>query len=220
MHKPPAELGRPQLPDAAIASVDSRAALISQSLKRIARRARTPRNIWIPIAESAHQRRWQHVFALAVIAGFFLVVVLPNLVAGLYLAFVASDQYASETRFAVRGGEQSLLDQFGGLVGIPSVQRGQDSLIVSDYIRGRGMIDAVDKALNIRSLFARDNVDFLSRFNPQGSDEDLLYYWRRHVDVNIDSMSGIIAVTVRAFTPQDSLDIANKITSLSEGLVN
>src|SRR5215475_11253618 len=147
MDKTPSELSRPRLPDALIASADSRAALISQSLKRIARRARTPRNVWTPVAAIAHQRRWHHVFALAVIAGFFLVVALPNLVAGLYLAFVASDQYASETRFAVRGGEASLLDQFGGLIGIPSAQRVQDSLIVSDYIRGRGMMDAVDKAL-------------------------------------------------------------------------
>src|SRR5262245_33676672 len=113
MGQPPAEITRVPSPEAAIASVDSRAALISKSLKSIARRARTPRNIWAPAAGGT-QQRWQHVFAWAVIAGFFVMVVLPNLVAGLYLAFVASDQYATETRFAVRGGEPSLIDQFGG----------------------------------------------------------------------------------------------------------
>lgn len=218
MSQPPTEATRYRSSDA-ILPLDSRAALISKSLKSIARRARTPRNIWVPF-QSSPQRRWQHVFAWAVLATFGLVVLLPNLVAGVYLAFVASDQYATETRFAVRGGEPNLLDQFGGLVGIPSAQRVQDSLILSDYIRGRGMVDAINNTLNLRHLFARDNVDLLSRFNPTDSDEELMSYWRRHVEVNIDSMSGIITVIVRAFTPQDSVDITKNITSLSEKLVN
>jgi capsular polysaccharide transport system permease protein len=202
-----------------IGPVDSRAALISKALRSVARRARTPRNIWVPTQSDPH-RRWQHVFVWAVLAGFGLVVLLPNLAAGLYLAFAASNQYATEARFAVRGGEPSLFDQFGGLVGIPSTQRVQDSLILSDYVRGIGMVNAVDKALNLRRLFTGDGVDFLSRLNPKHSDEELLSYWRRHVEVNIDSASGIITIVVRAFTPQDSFDIANKIVSLSETLVN
>lgn len=47
-----------------------------------------------------------------------------------------------------------------------------------------------------------------------------MYYWRRHVNAHIDPMSGIITVVVRAFTPQDSFDISNKITAQSEALVN
>ncbi|MGH9645394.1 MAG: hypothetical protein ACRD4E_01140 [Bryobacteraceae bacterium] len=198
---------------------DSRAALISKSLKSVARRARTPRNLWVT-TQAGPQRRLQHFLVWAVVAGFGLLVLLPNLVSGLYLTFVASDQYATETQFAVRGGEPGILDQFGGLIGIPSTQRVQDSLILSDYIRGRGMVDAVNTTLNLRQIFARDHVDFLSRFNPKDSDEELVDYWKQHVDVKIDSMSGIMTVLVRAFTPQDSLNIANKITSLSEVLVN
>lgn len=199
--------------------VGSRAALISQSLKTVARRARTPRNIWVA-AGAGPQRRWQNVFAWAVLASFALVVVLPNLVAGVYLAFVASSQYASEARFAVRGGQSSTLDALGGIVGIPSVQQVQDSLILTDYIEGRSLVEALDRKLNLRQMFSRDSIDYFSQFDPKDSTEELMYYWRRHVDVHIDSMSGVITVVVRAFTPKDSLALANEIVSQSEALVN
>jgi capsular polysaccharide transport system permease protein len=202
-----------------VASVSSRAALISQSLKTVARRARTPRSLLGSTTRGA-QRRWQNVFMWAVLASFGLVVLVPNLAASVYLAFVASDQYVTEARFAVRGGQPSMLDSLGGLIGMPSAQQVQDSLILTDYIEGRSMVEAVDRALNLRRMFSRDKVDFFSRFNPKDSNEELMYYWQRHVDVHIDTMSGIITVAVRAFTPQDSLDIIKKITSLSEDLVN
>ena len=93
-------------------------------------------------------------------------------------------------------------------------------MILIDYIRGRGMVDAVNKALNLRLLFGRNTIDPFSRFNPNDSDEELLDYWRRHIDVHVDSTSGIITMIVRAFTPQDSLNITNKVTQESERLVN
>ena len=39
-----------------------------------------------------------------------MIVVLPVLVSGFYLLFIASDQYSSEIRFAVRGGEPTVLE--------------------------------------------------------------------------------------------------------------
>jgi len=196
---------------------EPRATLISKSLKAVARRARTPRAVWVNTGTVA-RRRWQHLFVWAILASFGFVVVVPNLVAGLYLAFVASDQYASEARFAIRGSQPNSLNPVSGLVGM--AQYVQDSLILLDYISGRTMVEAVDHSLNLRRMFTRDNVDFFSRFDPEDSTEELVYYWRRHVDVSISPSSGIITVVARAFTPQDSLDIANKVTSLSEKLVN
>ena len=151
---------------------EPRAVLISKSLRAVAKRARTPRNIIESI--STPERRWEHTFAWAIILGFIIFVVVPTSVAAIYLGFFASDQYATETRFALRGGEPHILDQFGGLVAMPSAQRAQDSMILIDYIRGRGMVDAVNKSLNLRQLFAHDNIDFFSRFNPKDSDEELL----------------------------------------------
>lgn len=216
MNRPLANATRPA---GLTVATEPRAVLIAQALKAVAKRARTPRGVFVS-SGAAPERRWQHLFAWAILASFVVVVAVPNLIAGVYLAFFASDQYATETRFALRGGEPSVLDQFGGLFGMPSANRTQDSLIVVDYIRSRSMVEAVDKALDLRHMFARENVDAVSRFDPRRTDEELLRYWRRHVDANIETMSGIITVVVRAFTPEDSLAIARAVAAQSEKLVN
>ena len=113
---------RPSLSIAA-APIESRAELISKSLRAVAKRARAPKNIVESI--STPERRWEHLFAWAIILGFIIFVFVPTSVTAIYLGFFASDQYATETRFALRGGEPHILNQFGGLVAMPSEQRVQ-----------------------------------------------------------------------------------------------
>jgi capsular polysaccharide transport system permease protein len=121
-------------------------------------------------------------------------------------------------RFAVRGGEQGVSDPMASLTGAMSALRNQDSLIVADYIRGRGMVDALEKTLNLRAMFAKGDIVF--RFSPDKPIEKLVRYWRWQTDVDIDRMSGIVTVIVRAFTPQDALAIAQAVIAASETLVN
>ena len=159
-------------------------------------------------------------FGFWLVASFLAAVVLPAFGSGVYLALFASDQYASEVRFAVRGGERSPLDALSGVLGAASSEYFQDSLIVTTYLRGRQAIEDISKAVDLRRAFSRPEADFLSRFDPKDSIEELVWYWRWRTDVSIDSLSGVITVIVRAFTPQDSLDIANQVIAVSEKLVN
>jgi capsular polysaccharide transport system permease protein len=46
------------------------------------------------------------------------------------------------------------------------------------------------------------------------------YYWKHQIDVEIDNLSSIITLRVRAFTPRDAYEIANFIISESEKIVN
>ena len=50
--------------------------------------------------------------------------------------------------------------------------------------------------------------------------EDLLRYWNSMVTVTTEPASGLVNVAVRAFTPQDAVDIAAAIRRNSEALVN
>lgn len=218
MNRPTAEAAR-NLTAGPSPANEPRAVLIAKALRSVARRSRTPRGILVS-SGAPPDDHWQRIFVWAIAASFAIIVALPNMVAGAYLAFVASDQYATETRFALRGGESSVMDQLSGLIGFSAANRVQDSLIVTDYVRSRTLIEAVDRKLNLRAMFSRDGVDFLSRFNPARPDEDLMRYWRRHVEASIDTYSGIITVVVRAFTPQDSLALANEIAAQSEAMIN
>jgi capsular polysaccharide transport system permease protein len=196
----------------------SGAEMVSRSLKDISREMRRPAPVWAGnLGQQAE--RLKSSFGAWVILAFVSVVVVPVLAAGLYLAIFAADQYASEARFAVRGGERGPIDPLSAISGA-SAGHAQDSLIIADYIRGQGMVTELEKTLNLREMFSTTKADWLFSFNPDKSIEKLVRYWRWQVDVNVDSMSGIITVLVRAFTPEDALAISKAIIVASEKLVN
>jgi len=198
----------------------SRAERVSQSLKDVSRQIRRPIWTWATIS-AIPQERLDHPFKFAIILAFIVGVVLPVALSGLYLALVASDQYASEVRFAVRGGEtRGQVDPIAALTGVTSTVRIQDSQIVAEYIRGRGMVEELEKSLNLREMFASPKADFIFGFNPAKPIEKLVRYWWWQVDVDVDRISGIITVIVRAFTPEDALAVTKAVIAASEKLVN
>lgn len=196
----------------------TRAAALSQALRKMAVKARGRNRVWVP--RYAPAQRWEGSFNTYILAAFIAVVIVPVVIAGLYLAFVMSDQYVSETRFAVRGAERASFDPLASLTGIPSTQRVQEGLIISDYLRSRGIVEELEKSMNLRQKFAGPQIDFLSRFHTERPIEDLVKYWRWHVDVSIDALSGIVKVAAYAFTPQDALDLTNAMLAASERIVN
>ena len=148
-------------------------------------------------------------------------VLLPTLVIGLYLFGFASNQYIAETQFAVRGNvepmENIALGQYTSLI---QKHNSQDSYIIRDFIGSQAMVEALEKSIGISKLFSRPEADFWSRFDPSEPVEDLTKYWRSHVDAHIDSISGVIRLSVRAFTPEDALTIAREVVARSEALIN
>lgn len=206
-----------QIPGSAL----TQAELISKNLKIVSKEARVPGTPWARIFRDTRGRPLP-AFAIGVIVAFFLVVFLPVTTSGIYLALFASDQYASEVRFAIRGGgeNRSPTDLISGLTGSTSAIRLQDSMIVADFIRGRGMVEVLEQTLQLRKVYSRPEADYLFSFNPSRSIERLVRYWWWQIDVKVDRMSGIITVIVTAFTAKDSLDVAKVIVSASEKLVN
>ncbi len=150
-----------------------------------------------------------------------LFVLLPTLVIGLYLFGFASNQYVAEAQFAVRGNVEPMenisLGQYTNLI---QKHNSQDSFIVRDYIGSQTMVETLEKSIGISKMFSRPEADFWTRFDPSDPIEDLTKYWRKHVEAHIDSISGVIRLTVRAFTPEDALTITREVVARSETLIN
>ncbi|MDP4002067.1 capsule biosynthesis protein [Methylobacterium sp. NEAU K] len=150
-----------------------------------------------------------------------LFVLLPTLVIGLYLFGFASNQYVAEAQFAVRGNvepmENIALGQYTNLI---QKHNSQDSFIVRDYIESQTLVEALEKSIGISKMFSRREADFWARFDPTDPIEDLTKYWRKHVDAHIDSISGVIRLSVRAFTPEDALTITREVVARAEALIN
>ena len=151
-----------------------------------------------------------------------IIIIVPTLLAGLYYGLVASDQYAVEFRFSVRGISSGAGgDLLSMVTGIPSGgSPATDSYILMDYIRSREIIEKLHKLVNLNEIYGPQKADFLSVFDPEEPIEEFIEYWKKMITLSYASSSQIIVVEVRAFTPQDARLVAEKILELSEQLVN
>ena len=197
----------------------SKADAIARALRRAARQARTPASI-VSGGIGFRRTRKDRLFTVGLAAAFVAIALLPVLVAGIYYGFIASDQYATEARFSLRTGEPGISDMLGGLTGSGGSQQTQDSQIIIDYARSRTIVENLQHEVDLREIFSRDGTDYFSRFKKNKPIENLVRYWRKRVDLHYEKTSGIITLEVRAFTPEDSLLITQKIIDRCEKLVN
>lgn len=153
----------------------------------------------------------------------FLCILLPTILAGLYYAFWAANQYTVEFRFAVRGPASKTSGDLGGLLatvsGSPS-STVTDSYIVMDYVRSREIIERMAPLVDVRKVYANPAADWVMRLNPKLPIEDLVEYWRGKVELGYDTGSQVITVKVRAFSPGEAKRVAEAIITLSEDLIN
>ncbi|WP_240535480.1 capsule biosynthesis protein [Rhizobium freirei] len=164
------------------------------------------------------------------LVGFIFLVILPFLASTVYYAFIASDQYVAEARFAVRAvsgagdSGSSSSDSSGSAGGAASAlnmrSASQDAYVVTSFIHSTEILKRIGTKLDYRSMFTKQDADFLTRFRSSQSDEEFLKYWNDHVTAYIDVTSGIITLKVRTFAPDDSVKLADAIIDESEKLIN
>jgi capsular polysaccharide transport system permease protein len=190
---------------------------ISRALRRAANKSRAPSSI-IAGGGGFAKRRGERAFQIALLASFAAFVAVPFLAASIYWGLIASKQYETESKLAIRSSENATLAALG--VGGHDDKLIQDSEVVVKYILSRTMIEALIKKIDLKGVYSHSEADYFSRFDPEDPIEKFEKYWKKRVDASVDLMSGIISVRVRAFTPQDSLKVAQSIIDVSETLVN
>ncbi|MGI4952456.1 MAG: hypothetical protein ACRYGM_11665 [Janthinobacterium lividum] len=155
---------------------------------------------------------------------FILVVIAPTVIAGVYLFGFASYQYVSEAKFVVRGPATQSPGMFSNLLQTAGVSRAQDdTYAVQDYIASRDALSQMIEQQDIRAVFDRPEADTLSRFPTfwRGDSLEHLYkYYQNHVEVTLDTTTGVTSLMVRTFRPDDSQRITTALLSAAEGLVN
>jgi capsular polysaccharide transport system permease protein len=159
-------------------------------------------------------------------SSFFICVLFPTLLAGIYFGLIASDEFVAEARFVIRNANtvqtQRAIGDALAFVRMLGASSGgtQDAFVVTNYIRGRTIIADLGGKSRLVALYARPSIDWISRLNPDASFEDIWKYWGRKVTAIIDTRSSIITLSVRAYTREDANTLAKEIVVLSEKLVN
>lgn len=156
-----------------------------------------------------------------VLRSFGLVVGIPTLVAALYFAFIASDMFVSETRFAIRASKSDASIGLASLLTSSVISAGgQDSRVVVDYVQSQDMLSTLDERLGLVQHYSADSVDVVSRLDANPSQERLLKYFRKHIEIIEEGGSDIIVFKAIAYTPEFAQAITEQVIELSESLVN
>jgi capsular polysaccharide transport system permease protein len=197
-----------------------RARGLSNALSEAARRARFSTRSKRYTGGGFQARRGARIMRLAIVISFYLVVAFPTLIGAVYYGLVASDQYISEARFTVSGGESPKLDTLGALTGLPAAAIIQDTQIVTNYIQSRAAVDGLEKAVSLRELYSRPSIDWWARFRGGDPVEKLVKYWQKMIDISVKMPSGIVELKVHAFAPADANRIVSAVLMLSESMIN
>ncbi len=181
-----------------------------------------------PAAQDAHEaslrtptlRRRLYAFRY-----FIALVLLPTLLAASYYYLIASDQYESSADFIVRRADSPTksANSLGSLMGFSSGVSATttDAMIVSDYLESHNTVERLQKEDRLVGRYRRADIDLLSAlWSDTPSPEVLLKYYRKHVKVEQNIENGITQLRVKAFTPEDSYHIAQKLLLLGEERVN
>jgi capsular polysaccharide transport system permease protein len=155
---------------------------------------------------------------------FIVLVLAPLVTSSIYFGFLASDQFGSEMRFAVRGATSLLPGSdalaASGLGTLASLNSNQDVYIIADYIASRSMIDDLSKEIDLGAIYGKPGIDGWAGFGKSRAAEDRLRYWRSMVQTSVEAASGIVTVTVKTFSREDSVRIATAIRARCDIVAN
>ncbi|SCB15608.1 capsular polysaccharide transport system permease protein [Rhizobium hainanense] len=196
---------------------------VATNLSVTARKLRfsTSRRSQLFKAVGLRPRPMQQIISKAILASTFLLLVVPNIASIYYFTCVASDQYQSETRFTVRTSTPALgSNQITKVTGLPPAQIVQNTLIVTNFIKSKDMVTALEEKVDFQKIYGNDSIDRVARLKKDASSEKLLNYWEDMVSVKIDANSGIVTVKARAFSATDAQKVLREVVAASEVVVN
>ena len=153
-----------------------------------------------------------------------LTVLIPTAFSIVYFGLFASDIYVSESSFVVRSPHsQSSLSGVGALLQSTGFSRSQDDTYsVQEYMRSRTALAELEQNLPLRTFYS-EKGDLLSRFNGFGfndTQEAFYRYFRERLSVDVDSISGIATLRVRAFDAEEGYQINERLLKEGESLIN
>jgi capsular polysaccharide transport system permease protein len=172
-------------------------------------------NLLSRYARFAKRHRW-----------FLMFVVIPVLLSGVYLFLIASDEYVSESRFAIKAPNQrsGQVSSFANLIQTTGLSAGQEQANeVIDFVRSRSALQTLVESVNIGDLYGAQSVDFLSRYPRPWEDrtmEDLFDFYRSKVVIDLDPDTGLVVLRTRGYSAEAAETINEHLLQESERLVN
>lgn len=155
---------------------------------------------------------------------FWITVLIPTSLSILYFGIFASDVYVSESKFVVRSPDKPSTTGLGMLLKSSGFANAGDEIYAAqNYVLSRDALQALNKRQEFAKAYGGSFISFFDRYNATGMDgafEDLYKYYEKKVDVEHDTTSSIVTLTVRAYTSRDAHRFNERLLEMAEATVN
>lgn len=152
---------------------------------------------------------------------FTWLVLVPIFMCAFYIFALSANRWESVAKVTIKSAGSSDVSGIGlgFLVGANPTVR-EDAMFLREFIESYDMLDALDKSIGLRSLYAGRPSDPLSSLSKSSTKEEFLDYFRSRVGVVLDESSGVLTITAQGFSPESALKINREILSRSEVFLN
>lgn len=151
-----------------------------------------------------------------------VIVLVPVLLAAVYLVVFAANRYVSESSVALQqsGGDVSALPGAAlMLAGLSSPAR-NETLYLLQYMQSLALLKELDAKLDLRKHYGSERLDPFNRLWAGASQERFLDYYRSRVEVVFDDASSTLTVRTQGFDPAFAQRLNRAILEASERFVN
>ena len=161
-------------------------------------------------------RSWQQSLKL----GSFLWVVICFSIAVCYMGLIAADRYVSRAELIIKQADQlKMLPDALSMLGIGGSNH-QDVLLIQDYLKSWDLLATLDKELGLKAHYQSDQADYFSRLPSDVSREDFIKYYREHLTLRLDELSGVLTIELQAFDPEYGQQVVGLMLKESERFIN
>lgn len=151
-----------------------------------------------------------------------IIIIYPLIISVAYLSFISKDRYISVAQIAVKKSEDAVSSglNIGLLMGTSNPSSYEDSLYLKNYIESAGMLEAIDKQLDLRKAFSDTGLDFINALPFKMTKEAFLRYFQSRVHVTFEDKTGLLHIETEGFTPEFALKFNKAVLSESERFIN
>ncbi|HAW2170032.1 TPA: sugar transporter [Escherichia coli] len=161
-------------------------------------------------------RSWKKSLKL----GSFLWVVVCFAIAALYFCVIVSDRYVSRAELVVKQADQiKMLPDTLSMLGLGGSNH-EDVLLIQDYLKSPDLLDKIDKDLGLKAHYQSHSIDYFSRLPGDVSREEFIKYYRQHLSLHLDELSGVLTIELQAFDPAYGQRVVGLMLKESEGFIN
>ncbi|WP_259281196.1 sugar transporter [Enterobacter sp. EC_50] len=89
-----------------------------------------------------------------------------------------------------------------------------------DYLQSWDLLSTLDRELDLKGHYQSHQADFFSRLSGDASREDFIEYYRKHLTLHLDDLSGVLTIELQTFDPDYSQRVVTLMLKESEQFIN